>query len=237
MTGLLLHHRGVGARRVAAGLGFRSFAGNGTNIDEPSVAVNVPTGTTNGDLLLAAASVSLGATITAPAGWTLIRSDNNGGVAASSIKTSLYYRVASSEPASYTWAATEGSASAIRLRVIQAAYSGIDTTNPIDSNSGQCTVPAGSTNQVTSPTVTPTITNGFLVAVWANNASGATTFTEPGGMSSDLDSGGGSSFGVFAHGFAHEQLASSSATGTRTCTVDSTNSNGRSGQLVVLKPA
>lgn len=58
-----------------------------------SIIIPVPTGTADGDLLFAFVSVGTGV-ITPPAGWT----------AMFSVDTSMAYRrVASSEPASYTW--------------------------------------------------------------------------------------------------------------------------------------
>lgn len=58
-----------------------------------TVVVPVPTGTQNGDLMIAIVNAT-GAIITPPAGWTEIVSQSD---------TRGYSRVASSEPASYTW--------------------------------------------------------------------------------------------------------------------------------------
>jgi hypothetical protein len=63
-----------------------------------TVVIPVPTGTQDGDMMIAAVTFASGASITVPSGWTLINSHTT-----FSRATLTYYRVASSEPASYTW--------------------------------------------------------------------------------------------------------------------------------------
>ncbi len=84
----------------------------------------MPAGVSDGHFLLALIHVSGGssAVVTPPAGWTLYQRTNEGTTRAALI----YYKVASSEPASYTW--TFGS-SLFRTGGIM-AFSGVDTGNP-----------------------------------------------------------------------------------------------------------
>jgi len=65
-----------------------------------NIVVNKPTGTVDGDLMIAHfSSASSNATIATLAGWTLLDSDATGGNGWSGI----FYKIASSEGASYSW--------------------------------------------------------------------------------------------------------------------------------------
>jgi hypothetical protein len=87
-----------------------------------------------------------GTTLTAPAGWSLVRRDNDSG---GQIAEGIYVHVvtATSEPASYTWTFSAGNDAAGGI----ADYSGVNTAAPIDVNGGQGN--AASTS-VTAPSVT-----------------------------------------------------------------------------------
>lgn len=64
----------------------------------PSTVINVPAGTVNGDVLLLFGSNAGPYAYTTPTGWTLLENPVEGGDG----ETALFYRIASSEPASYT---------------------------------------------------------------------------------------------------------------------------------------
>src|SRR4029077_18574815 len=83
---------------------------------------------------------------TAPAGWSLVRRDNDSG---GQIAEGIYVHVvtATAEPASYTWTFSAGNDAAGGI----ADYSGVNTAAPIDVNGGQGN--AASTS-VTAPSVT-----------------------------------------------------------------------------------
>lgn len=66
----------------------------------PNTTFSVPSGTADGDLMVLAITTGQGGA-TAPAGWTLLGYANSGGGSCSTMY--VYYRVASSEPASYTF--------------------------------------------------------------------------------------------------------------------------------------
>jgi hypothetical protein len=89
-----------------------------------SVTVNVPAGTADGHLLVTVIGIIGQETITAPAGWTLIGTQDAG----ANVRTAAYWRVASSEPASYNWSWT----SSFKNSGWIGAYSGVYTTDPID---------------------------------------------------------------------------------------------------------
>lgn len=95
---------------------------NGTNL-----VVSTPTGTADGDLLLAVVSgENHGASLSAPAGWTQIFQ----GTSPSNFVMAVWYRVASSEPATRTFSSTISHA--MNGAIIR--YSGADQTTPIDAS-------------------------------------------------------------------------------------------------------
>ena len=82
-----------------------------------SLAINVPSGISNGDVMITVLELNAAVTITQPGGWTNVGSGfpvTNG-----TNVLDAWYRVASSEPASYTW--TFGSA---KCNIGCIAYSG-----------------------------------------------------------------------------------------------------------------
>jgi hypothetical protein len=100
------------------------------------------------DVMIAQVTVRGGAgtTLTAPAGWSLIRRDSDTTL---QISEAIYLRVvtAASEPASYTWNFTAGNDAAGGI----AAYTGVNTATPIDVTGGHGN--AASTS-VTAPSIT-----------------------------------------------------------------------------------
>lgn len=113
--------------KADAAITFRAAASGSTGsaCGTTSWTINVPTGTLNGDVMIAAIQHG-NATLTPPAGWTLINSVSNTGLTAN-LKT--YYRVASSEPASYTWSL---SVAVCNVGTI-VTYTGVNGT-PVDVN-------------------------------------------------------------------------------------------------------
>lgn len=89
-----------------------------------TLTVNVPTGTQDGDIIFAYLKGT--APFTPPSGWTHLADTLD---ASTGNTHALYYRIASSEPASYDWTANSGS----RYGVTHATFrDGFDTSDPID---------------------------------------------------------------------------------------------------------
>jgi hypothetical protein len=129
-----------------------------------NLTVNVPAGTANDDVMVM--NVTGGQTITDPTGWTPIDSSVSGAYHA---KT--YYRVASSEPASYT--VSFGSFTTT-IAVIN-TYRGVDTTNPINAHSLQ-NYASASALSFTAITTTATCTVvGLIAGSTGTYSSGITT--------------------------------------------------------------
>ena len=145
----------------------------------PGLTINVPAGTTTGDVMIASVAVLPSAvTITPPSGWTsLNRVDQTAG---NDSTQEIFYRVAGgSEPASYTWTFSGGIGGAAGGIL---SYSGVDTTSPIDVYGGNPT-PSGTSH--TASGVITTVDNAMLVSV--HSYSSAETWTPPAGMTEEVD--------------------------------------------------
>jgi len=179
-----------------------------------TLSVTTPSGVVAGDVMIAnIASSTTGAAVTAPAGWTLIRSaaSTNGG---NGIRHASYYRVVTSaaEPASYVWnvGAVRSNSGSIT------AWRGVDTTTPIDASAQQLLGSNGATE--TAPTVTTTQANGVVLRAYAHrgpsNNPPAMTLTTP--TSNTLRAGARSY--TSAHGQYSRAQAAAGASGTATST-------------------
>lgn len=135
---------------------------------QSSPAPAVPTGTANGDVMLAFVSTSRqnDTMNTTPAGWTLL--DTNPSNAVGTIMT--YYRVASSEPASYTWVWQTGGTD----RATIATWRGVDNVSPINAHSTP-TADGSSVTDHSAPTLTTSVINTMVVAYFVRQS--ATTVT------------------------------------------------------------
>jgi hypothetical protein len=119
-----------------------------------AITNNVPAGTTNGDLLLWRISDTTTTVPATPSGWTLLISGT-----ATATMVVIWWRIAASEPASYTTAAF---ATAGRRIGIMSCYSGVDNTTPFD-----VTTPAmvAGTTAVACPAITPTTSGAWVLGI------------------------------------------------------------------------
>lgn len=188
-----------------------------------TLTINKPSLVTAGDILVAQVVVrGATTTITPPANWTLIRRDNTG----SSIGVALYYGVAgASEPSTYTFTFNSSQQASGGI----ADYAGVDTTNPIDGNSGQYNP---STNVMTAPSITTTAANDMLLFFGAVTVN--TTITPPSSMTQEWSINNGTGTGTTSE-MADQKLNNSGATGTRVGT-HGTATDSNIAQLVALKP-
>jgi hypothetical protein len=152
-----------------------------------SFALNVPSGTLSGDMMIANIGTSNGtADVTPPSGWTKISAPTTTGTT-----QAVYYRVAgSSEPASYTWTCSSDYVAATCV-----SYSGVDTVAGIANNGTSTGSPAsthvsfsstavdaesaypvlcGITNATTEPVTVTTASSG-----WTTEVDASTTSTAP----------------------------------------------------------
>ncbi|MFA6465870.1 MAG: LamG-like jellyroll fold domain-containing protein, partial [Desulfurivibrionaceae bacterium] len=158
--------------------------------------------------------------------WTLIRSDtaSNGNMGT----LATYYKIAgTSEPSSYTFtfsAATTGAVGSIL------AFSGVDTTSPIDQQNGQRTP-----NSVdhTAPSVTTTSSGDMLVTAHAYASS--RSWTPPPGMTEQVDIASTTGAGGIALEVNTEPQATAAVTGPRTATAAGDRDTGAA-HFLALRP-
>ncbi len=220
---------GLLTSRAEAAIAFRSAASVDQNGQANSIIINRPAGTSKGDVLIAIIAVRPNtATITAPAGFTLVnRQDNTAGSVSSE---AVYSKVATnSEPATYTWSfsANTGNAGGIM------AFSGADNATPINVSAGALT--AASTTTFVAPSVTTTVTNTMIVT--AHEYSSSDRWTAPGGMTEALDVASlpvPDALGLAVLG-SYKTQAAAGATGTFTATAAS-NADTGAGITLALKP-
>lgn len=175
--------------KAEAAIALRAAQGSNNAGGGTSITMTVPTGVQNGDVMIMGITVRGGTdtTITDPSGWTNLSAKNSTTILAQK----LYWRVASSEPASYAVTITSNKASGVII-----ALSGADTIQPVITYfSGQ--------NNASSQTVTAPALNswvaangidvGFFGTATGTSFSPPTNYTEPAnGESASTGAGAGS---------------------------------------------
>lgn len=196
---------------------FRSSAGT-------SITVNVPAGVEDGDLLILHIGIHdvAAAGITAT-GWTSIRSDHNAGGA----NSFLFYRVASSEPASYSpsWGASRYAAAAIT------AWRGVDPSDPIGGHNGQ----TQSDDDIDCPTLTPDAGASRILHFGTIRVDTRDLYAA---LRYEVASSGGTTSGVVMGMTDQGGWAGATATGQlRIFATGSTSNSSNAGQVVALNAA
>lgn len=211
---------GAAISHRAAGLG--NNAGGATTLN-----VSKPSGTQDGDILIAVISVRGGTstTITPPAGWTLINSNDSTTI----LKSSIFWKQSS---ASDNNIQTFSFNSSQKASGVISGYSGVDTTSPVNAQNSQ--VNASSTS-MTAPDVTTTVTNTMVIAAYST-ATG-TTMTAGSSMSlrGQAASTGGSAATRTTSGLQDIIQSATGSTGTKTMTAGTAAVN--IGHTIALKPA
>lgn len=196
-----------------------AFVGIETSVSSSGTSrtTNVPAGVVDGDVMLAFVQINdAGMTINTEPGWTLVYLHTPLGI---TVTTALYIRVASSEPASYTWDGWSSS----RNRVTHVAYRNVDAANIIDV---YATTPYGVTSTVVAPSVTTTTVNTMMVVcIHVDDTSSTGVASYPGSMTERQNT-----TNVNATQIYDEPIAATGATGTRTFTLDF----GKNGEAVII---
>jgi hypothetical protein len=195
-----------------------SFAANAT---ATTLTIPAPAGASAGDVELMAIAARGAPTITAPAGWTSVRTDTNGTVMRQAV---FRHVVGAGEPASYTWTLSSSQSAAGGI----VAYGGVSTATPVDVSGGQAN---GSSTSVTAPSVTTTRPATRVVGFFGTGS--ATTFTAPSGWT---ERGDVPSSGTFRATLEAADLTRSSAGATGTAVATAANGAANVGQLVALAP-
>jgi cellulose synthase/poly-beta-1,6-N-acetylglucosamine synthase-like glycosyltransferase/DNA-binding NarL/FixJ family response regulator len=174
---------------------------------------NMPAGTVDGDVLVATVGWSYsGGTVTAPAGWTLLRRSASDTVGWNTFDMlGVWWKIASGEPASYTW--TIASVNSITAGIY--AFSGALATSPFDIDAA-VGYPAQPTFD--TPSIATSLPNDLVVATFSY--SGSYTATEPAGMTEAFDIASRATPNTFGHSLDSAYLTQPApgATGPKTVT-------------------
>jgi hypothetical protein len=202
-------------------------ASSGSSSARSSITIPRPAGTASGHVMLASIVANDDdPNFTAPAGWTLVRQDT----VVDALRQNLYVKVAGgAEPSAYTWTLS----GTRRVAGGVTTYSGVDTSDPVDTHGA--TAQASPTTAVIAPSVTTTVEDTLLVHFAAVNAEG--TISAPPGMTERWEAASPKSDST------RDALCSSSdsprpatgPTGPRTATA--TRAGRNIGALLALRPA
>ncbi|MDQ1500885.1 MAG: hypothetical protein QOI86_4225 [Actinomycetota bacterium] len=218
-------------------IGIRASTSAGNTVTS-TLTLNTPAGAAAGDVLVAGVATRGGSDVTVvpPAGWILIRTDNN----SNSLQLSSYWHVAgSSEPATYTWnltASADGTPTSKAAAGTISAYSGVDSVTPLDATGGQ--VDPNSTLSIVAPSITTTAANDRVVGLFT--IANASNIDPPSGSSAMTEIAEANSN---VSGQAHVDIetadttqATAGAAGTKTATGSGTAAR-TNGQLIALRPS
>jgi hypothetical protein len=147
-------------------------ASSAVNTVATTLVLPQPAGVVAGDAMLAVVDAQGAPGVTAPVGWTLVRTDNSTSASPSVGQTTFVHIAGAAEPASYTFtlSAARGAAGGI------VAYAGVDGANPIEASSGA----VAAASSVTAPAVTTTGTGRMIVGLFG--VAPDRTVTPPAGM-------------------------------------------------------
>ena len=207
-----------GMGSIMAGITVRSYlwAVSANNGSGTSLTINKPTGTVDGDIMVAVMSGGNAGAWTGDTGWTEILDQG----ATPNIRAA--YKVASGEGASYTFSHPASGGNYGFL----ATFRGLQYDTVSASASTQ-------TGDGTLAVTGITAAGGVLIAAYAiTNAFNGSSSSTPGGMISLASSGTGLGEGIFGYW----QEVAAGATGTRSSSLGTDMGQG-AGILIALKPA
>ncbi len=150
-----------------------------------SVAINKPAGLASGNLLIANiqswSSSSNTITVTPPSGWSTAAGPVRSGVSGNYIVHYVFYKVAASEPSSWTFTLSSGG----WLTGVVSAYSNVNTTTPLDVGAATATCTSADNGlyfPITKIAITPTSTKTLLVALGSDSGSNPANIDSGGNM-------------------------------------------------------
>ncbi len=169
-----------------------------------SLSIVKPTGTIDGDVMVAFVMSVGSAPTTVPSGWSQVQQNSN----STSFYLTTYVKVASSEGSSYTWALTGSNSMAI----VMESHRGIDVVTPIGTQKSVAAA-SSSTTALNGAAVTTGAANETVI--WAGASFGSVhsiAVTPPSAMTTDMQKVVGG-FTDFILTVAEAVLASAGATG------------------------
>jgi hypothetical protein len=191
------------------------------------VALAAPAGRTAGDVLVASFTADQNPTVAVPAGWTAIV--NGLSIASSSTagaKVFAYYRVVgAADPGTYTWTLSK----AVKWGGGITAYTGVNTTTPLDSAVATAVNTTYTATSITVPGIT-TASNGAMLIGGLGFDSSNPAATPPTGWTERWEATGGQIAEQ-----ADRTQATAGAAGTATWTFSTAKAVGA--WRTALKPA
>jgi hypothetical protein len=218
-TGIESDPSEIGVRRGVIALRGRSAADNGAE-GGTSLRIRRPSAAQDGDVLVAVVDVRGGASITAPAGWTLVREDANG----RKLRQAVYHHVA--VPGKTRYVFRFGSARA--ATGVIAAYSGVASVSTLSSGSANA-----SSRRILAPSVAMGTTLDEGVLIGAFGTAGAGGITPPASMIERAEAVSAGT-GEVSTELSDQVLFSFTETGSRTALAPKAVLS--IGQLVLLLP-
>lgn len=202
------------------------------------ITINKPTGTVDGDLLIA--FIACGATATTPtvntlSGWTLIRTDavTVAGGATSNQHCRSFWKIASSEGTNYAWTF---SASADEATGEIHRVNGTDPTTPINANAGATLLATALTTNPVAPTLTTGVVNCMVFSFLSHNhAALSNTHTEPAGFNEHTDFQSSTTV-IYAGCSAEKVFSAAGSTGTMVYTCTETVATDALMQRIAVAP-
>lgn len=182
------------------------------------MAVPVPSGVIEGDLILLAVTLDAGvfgsdAGISTPSGFTPVPSGSVGYGGSNRSRLAVFYKFAvAGESVSYTLNFSRSSGLSWAANAIARAFRGSNPASAIDASANSDA--GGSQSSWPAPSVTPSRSDDLLVCLWAGTTTVAAS-SWPSGMihTQTADAAPGALF------IADQQLATASPTGTKTLSV------------------
>lgn len=155
-------------------IAFRDTAKTITANLATSVAVTIPATVQTGDVLVFVAQSGFLTTLGTPAGWTAAGAQ----VDATSSSARMFYRVAQPGDAGATVTSTVSTGSGRLLGFVE-AYSGADSSAPVNAYAGLAA--ASSTTSHTTSTVTTTVDGCWVLQCLVEKSTSTTSITSPAG--------------------------------------------------------
>ena len=206
----------------SSGITFRSSS-SAAAVSSTSLSIPAPANVASDDVLVAVVDVRGNPTITAPAGWTLVRLDTSGNV----MRQGVYVRVAgSSPPASYTWTLSNVQSAAGGI----SAYAGVDTAAPVMAHNGLASATKTS-KSIVAPSITTTADGAMILGLFGIATKGSVT--PPAGMSERFDVASSAGTSSVVTSSADVLQAAAGPTGSKTAL--SAFRGWSIGQLVALR--
>ncbi|GAA1253586.1 phytase [Arthrobacter pascens] len=169
---------------TSPGIAMRSFRTASTETVTTTVALPAPAGRAAGDVLVASFTADKNPTAAVPAGWTAI---TNGLSIGSGARAFAYYRVAgASDPATYTWTLS----TAVKWGGGITAYTGVNTSTPLDSTVATAVNATFSATSIAVPSVTTTRNGALLIGGFGFDSSSPAA-TPPAGWTERWETSGG----------------------------------------------